>query len=157
MYVGVSPSFSVFIEVTTIIVVYLLFTYFPFLSFHGHAFRVRSKLSLQLSRVSLRRFSVTFQASASFREGIIALYTLLSFIFLPYPYGALPNSLFSSLVWLCFMSSSVHPLFVKLKHFLCVSFFLYLYYSRNFPFVKRFLKVFSRFLMQLFDFYNSFY
>ena len=32
VYVGVSPSFLVFLEVTTVIVVYLLFTYFPFLS-----------------------------------------------------------------------------------------------------------------------------
>jgi len=44
VYVGVSPSFLVFIEVTTIIVVYLLFTYFPLLSFHGYAFSVHQGL-----------------------------------------------------------------------------------------------------------------
>ncbi len=38
VYVGVSPSFLSFLEVTTVIVVYLLFTYFPLLSFCGYAF-----------------------------------------------------------------------------------------------------------------------
>ena len=54
VYVGVSPSFVSFLEVTTIIVVYLLFAYFPFLSFHGHAFRVFTGLSLQPLRAFTR-------------------------------------------------------------------------------------------------------
>ena len=54
VYVGVSPSFVSFREVTTIIVVYLLFAYFPFLSFHGHAFRVFAGLSLQPLRAFTR-------------------------------------------------------------------------------------------------------
>ena len=112
VYVGVSPSFSVFLEATTIIVV----TPFSPISRFSRSTVTLSEyvLSFLYSFRACRcaGFRLLFQASASFREGIIALYTLLSFIFLPYPYGALPNSLFSSLVWLCFMSSSVHPLFL---------------------------------------------
>ena len=43
------------------------------------------------------------------------------------------------------------PLFVHFKHFLFVSFSLYLYYTTNFAFVKRFLKIFLNFLKKIFE------
>ena len=57
VYVGVSPSFLIFLEVTTVIVVYLLFTYFPLLSFHGYAFQSWSSFhSLALNALALGYF-----------------------------------------------------------------------------------------------------
>ena len=83
-----------------------------------------------------------YKICASLWEGIIAFFTLLLLFF------------FAASLLLCvnpvdlFISSLVFPswnLYESFKHFLFVSFFLYLYYSRKFLFVNRFLKNFFNF------------
>ena len=56
---------------------------------------------------------------------------------LPCPYGTLPTPL--SFGCVLFVHRFI-LFYEKLKHFLSISFSLYLYYSRNFPLVKGFLK-----------------
>lgn len=98
------------------------------------------------SALFARVSSTAFQAFASLWEGIISFRTLLSFFLSSRPGDPLsaPCRLF------CLLHRFSPYMSVRFKHFLFVSFSLYLYYTTNFIFVKRFFKIFLIFLKKFF-------